>query len=141
METVKTSADFSDREKLKQVDDYLKEWGRWSSDNPGAGLGYPNTVSFMRVRGKDVEEYAMWKVEAVENAYTTWKMVVQSSPPSRQRTHIGMLLFILKIHYCEVGNVQDRVYHTGRYFRRPLSRSQYYVLLKEARVKFATLLF
>ena len=131
----------TERTLLREVDHSLKEWGRWSSDSMHANLGYPTEATFAQVRGRNVDTVDMRRVEEIENAYTAWKMFILQNTTGAVRRHRLLLLFILKLHYCEENTVADKVHHTSRAFHRPLSRSMYYVLLREARLKLAMLVY
>ena len=131
----------AERLRLREIDVSLKEWGRWSSDNISAGLGLPSAQAWVKVKGRDIEDFDMQRVEEVEDGYSVWKMVTLASVRGQQRRHNLQLLFILKIHYCEAGNVLDKVHHTARMFHTSLSRPTYYRRLDEARRKLATLIY
>lgn len=130
----------TERAILREADRALKEWGRWSSDSMGSELGYPSASPFVTVRGDSIENHDMGLVEGVENAYTTWRMVTLAQEDDEVRQYHLLLQFILKIHYCEAGHVADKVHHTSRACHCQLSRSQYYVHLREARLKLGKLL-
>lgn len=131
----------TERQMLREVDKALNAWGSWSSDKPDAHLGYPDTVPFLRVRGRYVDGTDMSLVDEVERAYTTWKMVTLESTSGAIRRRNLLLLFILKIHYTEVGTAADKAHHTARMFHQKMSRGYYYILLREARLKLAMLMF
>lgn len=132
----------TDRTLLREVDLSLQEWGRWSSSGGvGAGLGYPSTVPWLATRGRAVDDFDMRRVMEVENAITTWGMVVRQLPPGPVRRNRLMQLFQLRMHYSEPGQVSDKIHHLSRFFHKRISRSQYYVLLREARLNLARLIY
>lgn len=140
MSSVGIHAD-SERLLLREVDVSLKQWGRWSATGWSAGLGYPSQTPFAKVRGRDIDDGDMTRIEEVEFGYTTWLMVTKASTSGHTRRRNLLWLFILRIHYCEAGAVTDKIHHTGRMFHMRLSRSKYYVLLREARLGLATLIY
>ena len=131
----------TERTRLRELDISLKEWGRWSSDNISAGLGLPSAQPWTKVNGRHIEDFDMQRIEEVEDGYTIWKMVTLASTRGHVRRHNLLLLFILKIHYCEVAAVPDKIHHTGRMFHTIMTRRTYYRRLDEARRKLATLIY
>lgn len=132
----------SERLMLREVDKSLSEWGRWSSRGGRPHLGYPSEWPVSRVRGRNADDrYDMKRVQEIEFGFTTWMMYTKISTQGAVRRHNMMLLFILRLHYTEPGSAADKAHHVSRMFRRKVGRSQYYVLLREARLKLATLIY